>query len=60
MACLIDYEKAYNRVKHEKMMNILKEFGLDIKDLRIIDNLNWNQTPCLILYGDTTKDVKIL
>jgi hypothetical protein len=28
-ACLIDYEKAFGRVDHDKLMNILKEVGLD-------------------------------
>jgi len=41
-------------------MNIIKEVGLDGKDLRIIGNLSWNQTDSLSLDGDITEDVKIL
>jgi len=42
------------------MMNILKEVGLDSKDVRIIGNLYWNQTACLRIDGITTENVKIL
>jgi hypothetical protein len=42
------------------MMSILKEVGLDSKDLRIVGNLYWNQTACLILDRDTTENVKTL
>jgi hypothetical protein len=34
-SCLIDYEKgqkAFDRVKNDKIMNIFKEFGLDSKN----------------------------
>ena len=44
IACFIDYEKAFDRVNHEKMMKIQKKCNIDDKDLRIIQNLYWNQS----------------
>uniref|UniRef100_A0A8D8SH15 Craniofacial development protein 2 n=1 Tax=Cacopsylla melanoneura TaxID=428564 RepID=A0A8D8SH15_9HEMI len=58
--CLIDYEKAFDRVKHDKMMEILKETGINDKDLRIIGNLYWNQTANLRTEGEHTENVKIM
>ncbi|KAL1447016.1 hypothetical protein WDU94_015647 [Cyamophila willieti] len=59
-ACLIDYKKAFDRVRHEQMMEILKRTGIDGKDLKIIANLYWNQSAILRIDGDHTDQVKIL
>lgn len=37
--CFIHYEKAFDRVKHEKLMQILRSARIDDKDIRIIKNL---------------------
>ena len=42
--CFIDYSKAFDKVKHSKMIACLKEIGLDGKDLHIITTLYWDQT----------------
>ena len=41
--CFIDYEKAFERVNHEKLIEQLKLAGLDGKDARIIASLYWKQ-----------------
>ena len=41
--CFIDYEKAFDRVNHEKMIECLKQIDIDGKDLRLIRNIYWNQ-----------------
>ena len=38
--CFIDYEKAFDWVNHEKLIECLKDIGLDEKDVRCIENLN--------------------
>lgn len=58
-ACLIDYQKAFDRVKHEMRVKILKETSIDGKDLRIIGNLYWNQVANLRVEGEHTDYVKI-
>jgi hypothetical protein len=39
----IDYEKAFDRVRHHKMLEVLKAIGVDKEDLRLIQALYWNQ-----------------
>lgn len=38
-ACFIDYEKAFDRIQHRKLIEILKSINIDDKDVRIIQNL---------------------
>ena len=35
----IDYEKAFDRVKHDILIIDLKTLGIDDKDLRLLNNL---------------------
>ena len=37
-ACFIDYEKAFDVVRHEKMIKCWKETGLNGKDIKLIVN----------------------
>ena len=39
----IDYEKAFDRVKHKEIINDLKSLHIDDKDLRLLQNLYWEQ-----------------
>jgi len=43
-ACFIDYQKAFDKVEHDKLIKILEVTGIDNQDLSIISNLYWNQT----------------
>lgn len=42
-ACFFDYQKAFDEVKHDKLIGILNIVEVDKRDLRIINNLYWNQ-----------------
>ena len=42
--CFIDYTKAFDRVKHLKMIECLSEIGMDDKDLQTITKLYWEQS----------------
>lgn len=58
--CFIDYEKAFDNVRHDLLLRYLEDLGLDDKDVRIIRNLYWNQTaevrlPC----GSETEEFSI-
>ena len=35
-ACFIDYNKAFDKVRHDQLMNVLKTKQIDHNDLRII------------------------
>ena len=37
----LDYEKAFDRVNHNKLMECLQRCGIDGKDYNIIQNLYW-------------------
>ena len=41
--CFIDFEKAFDRVKHADLIEILQNINLDGKDIRLITNLYWKQ-----------------
>lgn len=41
--CFIDYVKAFDKVRHEKVFNLLCTLGIDGKDIQLIRNLYWNQ-----------------
>ncbi|KAI5708046.1 hypothetical protein M8J77_015361 [Diaphorina citri] len=58
-SCLIDYQKAFDRVQHEHMIKILKKTGVDDKDLKIITNLYWNQSATIRVDGEQTEAIKI-
>ena len=57
--CYIDFQKAFDTVKHEKMMEILEEIGLDRKDLRVIRNLYWNQKATVKIGEKETEWIEI-
>src|SRR6218665_894241 len=41
--CFVDYEKAFDRVDWNKLMNALRRIGVDWKDRRLIGNLYMDQ-----------------
>jgi hypothetical protein len=46
-ACFIDYSKAFDCIKHEQLIHILKAIGVDDRDLKIITGLYWQQKGCV-------------
>ena len=57
--CFIDYEKAFDRVFHTKLMNILKTLDMDGKDIRLIQNLYWNQIAAVRLEDGNSEEFEI-
>jgi hypothetical protein len=58
--CFVDYEKAFDRIKQENLLNILTEVDLGSKELIIIiKNLYWNQKACVRLEQDKTAYIDI-
>ena len=52
--CYIDFEKAFDRVRWDKMMEILKELSVDWRDRRMIKDLCMRQEAVVRLEsGDT-------
>lgn len=57
--CFVDYEKAFDRVEHHRLMQLLRNLDIDQKDIRCIENLYWNQTAQIKLDGDLSNNVQI-
>jgi hypothetical protein len=57
--CFLDYEKAFDRVKHDDMMRILKERNVNAFDRRIVENLYWKQRAAIRVEGQETETVNI-
>ena len=53
--CFIDYSKAFDKVRHEKLFNILEHLDIVGKDLRVIRNLYWNQSAAVRIGGELSE-----
>ena len=53
--CFIDYSKAFDKVRHEKLFNILEHLDIDGKDLRVIRNLYWDQSAAVRIGGELSE-----
>ena len=57
--CFVDYEKAFDKVRHVELFKMLKEAGLDGKDLRLIRNLYWKQKASVRVGDETSTSQEI-
>jgi len=58
-ACFIDYQKAFNMVQHEKLIEVLNFTDIDKKDIRIISKLYWNQVAEVRVDGTVLDTVAV-
>ena len=56
---IIDYTKAIDQVKHSKMIECLKEIGVDDTELQIITKLYWEQSVIVRTESGLTAGCKI-
>lgn len=40
--CFVDFKKAFNKVQHRKLVDILKSKNIDSRNIKIISRLYWN------------------
>ena len=52
----IDYEKAFDKVKHDLLMKELKQIGIDGKDLRLLNNLYRDQATAISINNGQLSD----
>ena len=57
--CFLDYEKAFDRIRHEPLIQCLREIGVDGKDIKIIRNLYWDQTASVRIMSELSEDIRI-
>ena len=41
--CSVDYQKAFDRVKHDKLVEVMEKAGILELERRLIINLYWKQ-----------------
>ena len=49
------YSKAFDKVRHEKLFNILEHLDIDGKDLRVIRNIYWDQSAAVQIGGELSE-----
>ena len=57
--CFIDYKKAFDKVRHERLLEMLRNIGIDDKDYRIIKNLYYLQQAAVRIPGGLTEWTEI-
>ena len=57
--CLIDYQKAFDRVNHEKLIECLRGIGIRGNDLRFVRNLYWQQRAYMQLQSRLSSEINI-
>lgn len=58
-ACFVDYQKAFDRVRHGTLVEILNKIGLDDRNLKIIVNLYWGQTANIRIESEDSDAIEI-
>ena len=51
----MNYEKAFDKVRHQDLLEMLQEIGLDSEDLRLIKHLYWNQRAEVRVSGEVSE-----
>lgn len=57
--CFIDFEKAFDKVQHDKLISILRESGIDDRDANIISKLYSQQKAIVRVENETSEEFSI-
>ena len=57
--CFVDFEKAFDTVKHDCLMDTLRKYGVDGADMRVMAQLYWEQRAVVRVGEDTSESVNI-
>ena len=57
--CLVDFEKAFDKIQHRRLANILRNTEIDDKDVRIITNLYQYQKAIIRVDQQKSKEIPI-
>ncbi|GFR72204.1 retrovirus-related Pol polyprotein from type-1 retrotransposable element R2 [Elysia marginata] len=58
-ACFIDYSKAFDNVKHEKLIQAMRKTDIDPNDIALISHLYWTQKTKVRVGKDLSDEVDI-
>ena len=54
--CFIDYQKAFDRVRHEELVEIMEKAGIQELERRLIINIYWEQQ-AMIRWETASEDL---
>src|SRR5437867_3159987 len=57
--CFIDYQKAFDRVKHKKLAEVMEKAGISELERRVIINLYWRQHAAVRWNGEVGREVVV-
>ena len=57
--CFMNFENAFDTVKHEELVTTLESTGMDGKDTWLISNLYWNQKAAVRIKNEVTDWIEI-
>ena len=57
--CFIDYSKAFDRVKHEPLIELLQSLDIDPQDAKLLANLYWIQQAAVTHHGEISESISI-
>ena len=57
--CFFDHQKVFDRVKHDKLSEVMERAGIPELERRLIINLYWRQSAAVRWDGDISRDVKV-
>ena len=58
-ACFMDYEKAFDRMNHQRMIKNLQKIGIPGRDIKFIRNLYWTQKAFVRLENGLSDEILI-
>ena len=57
--CFVDYQKAFDRVKHDKLVEVMEKAGIPELERRLIINLYWKQRAVVRWDTETSREIKV-
>src|SRR3989441_6042894 len=57
--CFVDYQKAFDRVRHDKLAEVMVKAGIPDLERRLIINLYWGQHAAVRWDGEVSREVGV-
>ena len=57
--CFIDYTKAFDKVRHGKLFDLIQQLEMDGKDIQPLQKLYWEQSAVICIDNELRKCVPI-
>src|SRR3989442_11828554 len=57
--CFVDYQKAFDRVRHAKLAEVMVKAGIPDMERRLIINLYWRQHEAVRWDGEVSREVGV-